>query len=492
MSFRKGKWPELDELLQKWYLAVYSLGPRWIPITSALLKEAACMIAGRLSIVGFAASNGYVRGFQSATTFATWRCMGRPAPPTWRQQPPLWRTSGGGWKLTPRIVFKTWTGLLYLYLPSRSYVPRRDRQHARGTKAMRIMKRGTLALCTNANGTHKLPVAMNGQANNPLCFRWAGNACPFPYFNQKRESMDKHVYQRWWNTFFLPAVRERLRGLKCFLRMDNASTHNVNLSAEDVDIFCLPPNSTAVYQTMDAGVTASLKRRYKQRLLAILVRSFPVPLVPPSPPPPPASLPAPPPEPTLAAPPTPPHPAPTTPPMTPHGLHEGNDELWRAPAGNVLQVHGAPRSAVLEAPDDAADEAAQHGLLAALVPPPDATPRPARNSELAGRSAAHLLDAATWVAEEWEKVTPTSVLHCWLTSNILPVAMSAFRTAYDGEYRQGFSSVETDLDGVLVLMRGTSLERKVIGAESEGDAREGMRARLALRKKKMLLWTRRT
>jgi len=93
--------------------------------------------------------------------------------------------------------------------------------------------------------------------------------------------------------------------------------------------------------------------------------------------------------------------------MAPHGFCERNDEIWRAPAVNVMQVYGAPRSAALEAPDDAADAAAQQSLLAPLLPPPDATPRPARNSVPAGRSAAHLLDAATLMAEEWENVTPT-------------------------------------------------------------------------------------
>jgi len=54
--------------------------------------------------------------------------------------------------------------------------------------------------------------------------------------------------------------------------------------------------------------------------------------------------------------------------------------------------------------------------------------------------------------------------------------MSASLTASEGDFRQGSASVETDLDEVLALMRGTSLEREVIGGESEGDAREGMRA----------------
>jgi len=63
MNCREGKSPEIIALLYKWYLAVYSLCHRRIPITTALREEAACMKAGRLSIVGFAANNGYVRGF---------------------------------------------------------------------------------------------------------------------------------------------------------------------------------------------------------------------------------------------------------------------------------------------------------------------------------------------------------------------------------------------------------------------------------------------
>jgi len=59
---REGKWPELDAGLYKWYLAVYSLVHRGIPITTALLEEVASMTAARLSINGFSASNGYVRG----------------------------------------------------------------------------------------------------------------------------------------------------------------------------------------------------------------------------------------------------------------------------------------------------------------------------------------------------------------------------------------------------------------------------------------------
>jgi len=49
----------------------------------------------------------------------------------------------------------------------------------------------------------------------------------------------------------------------------------------------------------------------------------------------------------------------------------------------MLQVYAAPWSAALDAPDDTVDDAAQERLLAALLLPPDETPRPARNCGLA-------------------------------------------------------------------------------------------------------------
>ena len=173
---RDGKWPELDARLYKWYLAVYSLGHRRIPITTALLKEAASMIAARLSIDGFAARNGYVRGFLKRYDIYNVAMHGQAGAANLVAAAATVEDIRRRLEAYPpdRVYNMDETGLLYRCLPSRSYVPLPDRRHARGTKAMRNMERVTLVLCTNATGTHKLPVAMFGQAENPMCFR--GNA----------------------------------------------------------------------------------------------------------------------------------------------------------------------------------------------------------------------------------------------------------------------------------------------------------------------------
>jgi len=227
--------------------------------------------------------------------------------------------------------------------------------------------------------------------------------------------------------------------------MENSSTHDVELSAEDVHILFLPPNTTAVYQPMDACVIVSLKRRYKRRSLAILVRSLPVPLVPPAPPSP-SSPPRPPQSPLAPDPATSPSTTVATPPAAPslpaaRGFRAEKEHVWRPPDVAVPQVYGFPRSAALDAPDVAADEAAQEGLLAALLPPLDEMPRPSRNCGLSGLGNAHLRDVATLIAEEWEKVTPTTILHYWVKSTILPVPMTTTLVSSQGEYQHGFTSV---------------------------------------------------
>ena len=48
--------------------------------------------------------------------------------------------------------------------------------------------------------------------------------------------------------------------------MDNLGCHS-SISHSQVTIIELPPNTTAVYQPLDAGIIVLLKNRYKKRLL---------------------------------------------------------------------------------------------------------------------------------------------------------------------------------------------------------------------------------
>ena len=80
------------------------------------------------------------------------------------------------------------TGLYFRLIPSATYTaPNEQRQRVRGTKAQKAKDCVTLITCTNATGTHKIPLAMIGKAANPHCFRSCPS--PLPYNSQKMLGM---------------------------------------------------------------------------------------------------------------------------------------------------------------------------------------------------------------------------------------------------------------------------------------------------------------
>ncbi len=89
----------------------------------------------------------------------------------------------------PELVYN-WdeTGLYFRLIPSATYTaPNEQRRRVRGTKAKKAKDRVTLITCTNATGTHKIPLAMIGKAANPRCFRSCQS--PLPYNSQKMLGM---------------------------------------------------------------------------------------------------------------------------------------------------------------------------------------------------------------------------------------------------------------------------------------------------------------
>jgi len=131
----------------------------------------------------------------------------------------------------------------------------------------------TLVLACNSTGSHKLPVAIIGSAAVPQCFKPPLIRCRLPYFSQKSAWMDAVVYEKWFNTMFVPGVRARTRS-PVILIVDNCGAHTP-LECDGVTICSLPHNVTSVHLPLDAGIIACLKRRYKKRLISLVLQAFP-------------------------------------------------------------------------------------------------------------------------------------------------------------------------------------------------------------------------
>lgn len=137
---------------------------------------------------------------------------------------------------------------------------------------MTAKDRVTLVLACNVTGTHKILAAIIGNAEQPQCFKRPRAPCPLPCFSQKSAWIDNKIFNSWFETVFLFAVRARTDQLVVLIS-DNCASHE-ELQCDQVKFIALPLNCTAVYQPLDLGIIACLKRRNKRRLLDLVVGAF--------------------------------------------------------------------------------------------------------------------------------------------------------------------------------------------------------------------------
>jgi hypothetical protein len=179
------------------------------------------------------------------------------------------------------------TGLWFTATPSRT-LTRQKRQKGVKKHSTRI----TLALCSNATGTHKLMPLLIGKAKKPRCFTKAfKHARHVMYRNQKNAWMCTSIFDEWLFGFHRWA---RMTNKQVVLLLDNAACHQVldgrhvqhwpqhptatTVKPEMVDglvtwkltnmrVVFLPPNTTSEVQPLDQGIICSFKARYRAKLL---------------------------------------------------------------------------------------------------------------------------------------------------------------------------------------------------------------------------------
>ena len=273
---RRSTFSDVDLELRRWYNICTGLGAKSVPLTMAVLRQRAEEIAANLGVTGFSASAGFVRRWakrHNLVNISLWGTGGSAAADVEASRQRMEEIRVQLEAFDPEQIYNMdETGLYFRCLPNRAYVSAGSRRRARGSKAMKNKDRVTLVLAVNATGSHKIPVAVIGKAAVPLCFKSPRAPCPLPYFSQQSAWMDGVVYEKWFNTVFVPAVRARTR-LPCVLVVDNCGAHG-KLEHPQVAICPLPPNVTSVHQPLDAGIIAALKRRYKGRLLSLVIGAF--------------------------------------------------------------------------------------------------------------------------------------------------------------------------------------------------------------------------
>ena len=140
--------------------------------------------------------------------------------------------------------------------------------------------RVTLMACSNAMGTHKLPLMFFGKASNPPCFKNINKkALPVHNYSQRNAWVDSDIFLNWFHSQFVPSVTKHLQEqgipIKALLVLDNAPAHPdpATLAAKEggIKAMYLPPNTTSLVQPMDQGVLEALERRYRKAMLQKLL-----------------------------------------------------------------------------------------------------------------------------------------------------------------------------------------------------------------------------
>lgn len=125
-------------------------------------------------------------------------------------------------------------------------------------------ERLSIALCTNADGSHKLSPLIIGKFAKPRCFKNINiSNLKMIYRSNPKAWMLTTLFQEWLQEFEYQ-VAQKHNGQRVLLLLDNCPSHKIqNLNLPHVEIYFLPPNTTSKIQPMDAGIIMSFKRHYR-------------------------------------------------------------------------------------------------------------------------------------------------------------------------------------------------------------------------------------
>jgi len=151
------------------------------------------------------------------------------------------------------------TGLFYWLEPDRSLVTTR----LSGRKKNK--ERLSIALCANADGSHKLNPLVISKYAKPRCFKNVNfNSLRVTYHNNNSAWMLTTLFQEWLSNFDIE-ISKLHGGQPVLLILDNCPSHIVEgVSLSNVEIHFLPPNTMAKIQPMDAGIIMSFKKHYRR------------------------------------------------------------------------------------------------------------------------------------------------------------------------------------------------------------------------------------
>ncbi|XP_033106035.1 tigger transposable element-derived protein 4-like [Anneissia japonica] len=147
------------------------------------------------------------------------------------------------------------TGLFWKMLPEESF----GFLGQRHSVASQPKTRMTILVCTNMDGSDKVPLFVIGNIKEPRSFREL--ELPVYYKANSKASMTKDLFEAWLRKF---DNEMRLQGRKVAMILHNCTAHSKLLKLENVKLYYLPP--TSVTHPIDGGIILNLKHHYRKIL----------------------------------------------------------------------------------------------------------------------------------------------------------------------------------------------------------------------------------
>ncbi|XP_054256871.1 jerky protein homolog-like [Macrosteles quadrilineatus] len=278
-TLKKPKNELVNDALWVWFMQERRRGT---PISGPILKEKAVILHGKLGEEGeFVASEGWLSRWKKRHGVHFLGVCGEKLsadPAGAAEFTKKFEQIIAENNLSPEQVYNIdETGLYYKLLPRKTFAAATE-MSAPGFKVSK--DRITVALCSNASGTHKLPLFVIGKSAKPRAFKNLDvSKLPVYYRAQKSAWMDSYLFKEWFISEFVPKVKSRLMSSKlpvnALLVLDNAPTHPDELECDcesGIKLYYLPPNVTSLQQPMDQGVIECFKRNENVELEDVLER----------------------------------------------------------------------------------------------------------------------------------------------------------------------------------------------------------------------------
>lgn len=275
---KPAKSQDLDEAVYKWYVQERSVG---VKVRAVEIASAATDLAEHLAIPNFKASDGWLWRFRKRHGLTNLKTRGEAGSADAASVEPYRLKLNDVIKKEGLLMSQLYnadeTGLYWRSLPKNTQV-RKGEEKTPGHKMSK--DRISAMCCANADGMHRLKLAVVGKSKRPRALKDYMHQLPVIYYNSKKAWFNSGICTDWFFKHFVPEVRryqeEELKfppeEVKALLLLDNAPAHpsEEKLITTDgkIRVMFLPPNTTSLIQPMDQGVISACKRRYQRRYLS--------------------------------------------------------------------------------------------------------------------------------------------------------------------------------------------------------------------------------